>query len=87
MDGVWRFLTIRDSKTMKIEARIAEAKLQAEAAAAQAAAAAEAAAAEAAAAEEAPVEPLRSRPPSRFRLTQAQPKLPGQPLVKGERRW
>ena len=56
MDGVWRFLTIQLEDIEDPEARIAEAKLQAEAAAAQAAAAAEAAAAKAAAAEEAPVE-------------------------------
>ena len=56
MDGVWRFLTIQLADIEDPDARVAEAKLQAEAAAAQAAqdaaAAAEAAAAKAAAAEQ-----------------------------------
>jgi len=56
MDGVWRFLTIQLADIEDPEARVAEAKLQAEAAAAQAAqdaaAAAEAAAAKAAAEEQ-----------------------------------
>ena len=49
MDGVWRFLTIQLADIDDPDARIAEAKLQAETAAAQAAAAAEAAAEAAAA--------------------------------------
>ena len=56
MDGVWRFLTIQLADIEDPDARVAEAKLQAEAAAAQAAqdaaAAEEAAAAKAAAAEQ-----------------------------------